>query len=561
MGLAVAKQLEEEADVKQLFVSYSRANKAAVDELVRRFPRLGYQGWVDSELHGGQSWWEVILGQIADCDAFVAVVSRDSLNSEACQKELKWALDLGKPVLPVAVEKAEHLVQALPRELATLQIVDWTEPSPDAAIELAGALMNLPPAPTPPEVLPQRPEAPLSYLTELGEQVSRPSGCLPHEQQRQIVIQLQRGLHSVDPEERQGALYLLDRFSRRDDLNAEVDKTLSPLVNATLPGSSSPPVLVATASVGKEPSGVAVDPVTHTVYVANRSDSTVSVIDGSTHAVTATVPLDTRGGGAMRRFFRTPPSPTGIAVDPNTRALYVANAGDSTLAVIDESTHDIIATVPVGVGPVSYTAGFLSLKVAVDSGTHTVYVTHNGRKTVSVIDGSTHGAIATVTVAEDPDDVAVNPDTHTAYVVSSSPLIREDTVSVIDGTTHAVIATLPVGKSRHHSVAVDAETNTIYVTNGEENTVSVIDGLTHNVTAAIPVGKPAGGVAVDAGLRTVYVAHPSDATLSIIDGSTHTVTANVPVGKVPDEIMVDPGTHAVYVTNLYGGTVSVLQRR
>ena len=33
------------------------------------------------------------------------------------------------------------------------------------------------------------------------------------------------------------------------------------------------------------------DPAAHTVYVANAIDGTVSVIDGSTRAVTATVPV------------------------------------------------------------------------------------------------------------------------------------------------------------------------------------------------------------------------------------------------------------------------------
>lgn len=198
--------------MKQLFVSYSRADIAAVDELVRRFSSLGYQGWVDSSLRGGQSWWEEILRQIADCDAFVAIVSCDLLNSVACQRERAWALALGKPVLPVVVE---HLVQALPRELATRQIVDWTEPGPDAAFALAGALMALPLAPALPEVLPEGPPAPLSYLSDLGEQVSQ-SEPLTHEQQHQILTQLLPGLRSADREEQQGARYLLEKFSGRE---------------------------------------------------------------------------------------------------------------------------------------------------------------------------------------------------------------------------------------------------------------------------------------------------------------------------------------------------------
>jgi hypothetical protein len=49
----------------KLFVSYSRENRAQVEELVRRLPNLGFQAWVDSSLRGGQSWWERDSG--ADC--------------------------------------------------------------------------------------------------------------------------------------------------------------------------------------------------------------------------------------------------------------------------------------------------------------------------------------------------------------------------------------------------------------------------------------------------------------------------------------------------------------
>jgi DNA-binding beta-propeller fold protein YncE len=37
--------------------------------------------------------------------------------------------------------------------------------------------------------------------------------------------------------------------------------------------------VTATVPVGKDPYGVAVDPDTHTVYVTNRDDGTVSVIE------------------------------------------------------------------------------------------------------------------------------------------------------------------------------------------------------------------------------------------------------------------------------------------
>ncbi|MFZ0905602.1 MAG: YncE family protein, partial [Mycobacterium sp.] len=127
---------------------------------------------------------------------------------------------------------------------------------------------------------------------------------------------------------------------------------------AASPRSAVPPTaptyrVTATVPVGKDPFGVAVDPGTHTVYVTNGKDNTVSVIDASTRAVTVTVAVGKR--------------PWGVAVDPGTHTVYDTNAGDGTMSVIDASTRTVTATVPVGKDPFG---------VAVDPGTHTVYVTN-----------------------------------------------------------------------------------------------------------------------------------------------------------------------------------------
>ena len=129
-------------------------------------------------------------------------------------------------------------------------------------------------------------------------------------------------------------------------------------------GGQGPYRVTATVPVGKGPVGVAVDPGTHTAYVANTGDGTVSVIDGSTRTVTATVPV---GKGPVG----------GVAVDPGTHTAYVSNNNDGTVSVIDSSTRTVTATVPAGKWP---------LGVAVDAGTHTVYVTNSEDGTVSVIE-------------------------------------------------------------------------------------------------------------------------------------------------------------------------------
>lgn len=67
---------------------------------------------------------------------------------------------------------------------------------------------------------------------------------------------------------------------------------------------------------------MAVDSATGTVCVANLDD-TVSVISGRTGTVTATIPVGSQ--------------PEGVAVNPSTGTVYVANSGSNTVSVISTS--------------------------------------------------------------------------------------------------------------------------------------------------------------------------------------------------------------------------------
>lgn len=236
----------------KFFVSYARQNKRVIDELVGDLRILGFETWVDSALRGGQDWWQVILSQIADCDAFIAIVSRDALNSEACRREFDWAEALGKPVLPVAVEPVPR---ALPGRYSRRQIVDYSQPGQRAALTLAGGLSALPRAPSLPDPLPDPPNAPLSYLTDLVDQVGQ-SDFLDQEQQREIVHQLEKALHSVDPDERQGARDVLERFRSRGDVGGDVHRMATELMEVPVGRrEQSVPDVAALAATLTEPQG------------------------------------------------------------------------------------------------------------------------------------------------------------------------------------------------------------------------------------------------------------------------------------------------------------------
>ena len=79
--------------------------------------------------------------------------------------------------------------------------------------------------------------------------------------------------------------------------------------------------VVATIPVGASPLGIGVDSTTHMVYVANFSDSTVSVINGAMNTVTTTV-----GVGK--------PPLLGVAVNPTNHTAYITNSEDDSVSVI-----------------------------------------------------------------------------------------------------------------------------------------------------------------------------------------------------------------------------------
>jgi YVTN family beta-propeller protein len=112
--------------------------------------------------------------------------------------------------------------------------------------------------------------------------------------------------------------------------------------------------------------------------------------------------------------------PDQVAVDTTTNRIYVANAFDDDVSVINGSTDTVIDTILVGDQPVG---------IAANAAKNRIYVTNDLDGTVSVIDGSTNTVVAEVNVGTNPFGIDVNPLTDRIYVANRS----DDTVSVVLG--------------------------------------------------------------------------------------------------------------------------------
>ncbi len=185
------------------------------------------------------------------------------------------------------------------------------------------------------------------------------------------------------------------------------------------------------------------DQETHTAYVGNGNDNTVSVIDAATCNAKST-----RGCAQKPRTIAVGPGPVDDAVDEKTDTVYVVALGSDTVSVINGATCNAKVRSGCGQTPKTITVGDGPDGVVVDQATDTVYVTNDGPggdnagRTVSVINGATcNGQVtsgcgqtpATVTVGSAPAVPAVNEKTDTIYVPNSNP--SGGSVSVIDGAT------------------------------------------------------------------------------------------------------------------------------
>ena len=84
--------------------------------------------------------------------------------------------------------------------------------------------------------------------------------------------------------------------------------------------------------------------------------------------------------------------------------------------------------------------------------------------------------------------------------------------------------------------------------NNGSDSVTVIDGATNNTTP-IPVGFAPNAIAVNENTNKIYVTNYSDSTVTVIDANDSNKTNTISVGFFPSSIAINMITNKVYVTN------------
>lgn len=284
-----------------LFLSYSRKDKVHVDPVANGLKQVGHSVWFDQDLTGGLEWWEAILDKIRSCEVFLAIVSKPSLASTACSREREYALALGKPVLPVLIERVRP--EVLPPDIARRELVDFSAPDMAAAFRLAGAISRLPASKPLPDPLPIPPDVPLSYLSDISQKLY--AATLTREEQLGITAQLYDAVH--DEDDYDVALELARLMERRDDLLVTAERRLREIFAAPRPAASSASSLHPPLGPSSEP------PRVDTPVKTPPIDSDVSQAARAARPEARATTAGTRLGGA-RTLVDSIASPSDIAV-------------------------------------------------------------------------------------------------------------------------------------------------------------------------------------------------------------------------------------------------------
>jgi YVTN family beta-propeller protein len=298
--------------------------------------------------------------------------------------------------------------------------------------------------------------------------------------------------------------------------------------------------VIGTIPVGSFPNGIEITNDGNYLYVTNANDNTISVIQTSDNTVFATIALtDANFSG-------------GITVTPDDSYVYVAYENVNTgyfVSVIRTSDNTVIDNISVG---------SLPNQVTVNPNGSFVYVTHDvDNESITVIDTSSNSVVQTIS-GVDPylGDIAITPDGSYAYVANY--LFPSEKIYVIrtsDNTVEDIISS--VISNSYDTISITTDGSLVYV--GGENVISVIQTSDNSVIETVSTDiVNCSGITVTPDGSFIYLVDSRNNSVSIIQTSNYAISDNISVGSDPQDIAGSPSGDIFYVPNSSDGTVSVI---
>ncbi|MCI4322105.1 MAG: hypothetical protein L3K05_07365, partial [Thermoplasmata archaeon] len=317
--------------------------------------------------------------------------------------------------------------------------------------------------------------------------------------------------------------------------------------------------VVQTVSFGAGPRQGVYDPVDGRVYVANSFDAGPRNGTGPDWLAA----LDPRIGTPASEISPAPPamSPvgaglSGVAADPLSGRLFVADRGWNSSSVLSGAGGGYLAAIALPFAPVSVaddpTRGIVYFASADGRvvGFYASNLTESQHWNLTPPAAPWAGAI---------EGVAVDPSSGTVIdLLPDSAGSPSSHVWLLAPSNGSARSTGPIAGLLATAVAFDPRNGDAYVT-GPTGGLEVVNLSTAAVTSGPNLGNSPSYVAFDPGRATVDVTESTGDRLAIVNASNSTIPLTgiptVPTGPGPDGIVVVPGSEQLLVSNYGSGTL------
>ncbi|HEX3253000.1 MAG TPA: YncE family protein [Pyrinomonadaceae bacterium] len=262
-------------------------------------------------------------------------------------------------------------------------------------------------------------------------------------------------------------------------------------------------------------------------------------------ALSASLPLRTLrdvvlSGGASRFDYQS--------FDPKTGRLYIAHLADSSMVVFDANKETQIGEVK----NLSRVHGILAVPEL-----RRVFASATGTNELAVIDDSTLQILARVPAGDYPDGIAYASKVNKIYVSD----LHGRTDTVIDAKTTQRLTTIDLGGGAGNT-QYDSVSEHIFVTVHRKNQLAEIDPTKDQVIARYELSgcSEPHGLLIDSAHQLAFVACEENAKLVVFDLDSKSATAIHTVGDDPDVLSFDEGFARLYVSS-ESGVISVFDER
>ncbi len=312
------------------------------------------------------------------------------------------------------------------------------------------------------------------------------------------------------------------------------EQTPSPICSASVVYSSQP-AKVDYVSVGFEPQSMAYDANNSYLYVANAGNNNITVLDKNNTPVTT---------------LQVGNTPEGLLFDPHNSEMYVANWGSNNVYALNSTSERTVAVISGFHGPDG---------MVYNPENNLIYVTNNGLNTVSVFSTNTNTIIGNITVGPNPDKIIYDPVNQFMYVTNG----YSNTVSYFN-SNNVFLGNITV-QAKPFGITFDPINGNLYVSDSGTGNVSVINTTSESVMKNISLLK----VSSVASPFDIFYLHldkmvySSTATgiLPLIDPSNGNVVRNISLSGQYFETFAfafDPSNDLLYVSNGYGYNIAAV---